>query len=106
MPRMTTTDDELIEQRRRLGEGALGEWLMLRPNRFSQHRAGVDVAILGVLTLLLVPVGPIALVRAMRCADQYTAVGLPAPAPAVSGAVLSMVGTTLQIVLLYRVFLS
>lgn len=94
-----------IEARRRIGEGALGELFLLRPNRFSPGRAGSDVLLLGCMTLLLIPVGPVALLRAIRCRDQYQDADLEPPRAATVGAALAVVGTASQLALLCRVFL-
>ncbi len=96
-----------IEEARREGESALGEWFLARPNRFSAERTGGDALAIGALALLcFVPIGPLAVVRALRCADQHDAVGRRAPPAAIVGGTLGVVATLVQVALVaYLLFL-
>ena len=86
--------EQAIEEHRKTGEGHLGEWLLGPPNRFSPSRRGGDVLVIGLLSLVcLLPVGPLAMVRAVRCNDQRREAGLPASRLATAGMILGALGT-------------
>ena len=100
------TQDE-IEAERREGESSLGEWTLARPNRFSQWRGGADVLALGILSCTcLLPVGWLAVIRAVRCADQYREAGLRTPRKAVVGGALGVLGTLAQVAVVARLTLG
>ncbi len=89
-----------------MGEGWLGELFLLRPNRFSPRRDALDVLTLGVLSFLCLPVGPVALLRAVRCADQHRAADARPPAAAFVGGALGLLGSALWIAVILRWVLS
>lgn len=96
-------DDREIEERRRHGEGLLGELFLLTPNRFSPERDALDVLILGFLALTCLPVGPLAMLRSVRCADQFRRAGMKPPLSCHVGGVLGLTGCLLQIAILWHV---
>jgi len=91
-----------IEERRRAGRSVFGEWLLEQPNRFSPQRSGQDALLLGVLSITcLLPVGPLAIIRAVRCNDQRARSGLPPSRLAWLGAALGVLGTSLLLAVLW-----
>ena len=99
-------EDREIEEQRRLGEGWLAELLLLRPNRFSAERSAQDALVLGALSLVcLLPLGPLAVIHAVRNCDQRREARLPLSAMAIIGGGLGVLGTGVLILVLVVVFL-
>ena len=99
-------EEREIEEQRRHGEGFLGEWLLTHPNRFSPSRSGSDALTLGILSLVcLLPVGPLAVIRAVRCSDQRRVAGLSISWQAIAGAALGVAGTAALVTVLATLLL-
>ena len=87
-----------VEAERRAGESLLAECLMASPNRFSPDRSGGEVLTLAVVALLFfLPLGPLAILRAVRCADQHHRAGLPAPLSAWAAGLLGTLAVVTQV---------
>lgn len=92
------TTEERVTDERTLGEGPLAELLLARPTRFSEERSATDVLLLGALSLVcFLPLGPLAVLRAIRCSDRYRDAELPTPWTAWVGAGLGVIATVVQL---------